>query len=331
MNQAELIPYFGEKYSTVEQRRLSYDYIENYIESKHVDWTKVPDTGAIAVDFAKKLSDIPIKDLAFLASHSGYIPEFYGHDSSQETLYSKLVEVLVCEWALRVGFEKSFIQKQKASKEDVTIISGGTVIVCDAKSYRLGRSQSAPNVKDTLKKADYVKWLAAYKTDHYDPIGGLVAFPSLHQWKRGGDAILYSTDYKLPIPILYYEHLAFFLTNGITAATLMEFIREYETHFPEPIKDQAMYLEKITRELFGDHIESYNRYDRIVAEVLQEKVAWTIQSVNSRLSKNKTEIEKEIALAPLDELRKKLVESEYQRQHYKIIRQVSNITKFRIT
>ena len=33
------------------------------------------------------------------------------------------------------------------------------IIVSDTKSFRLSRSQSAPNVKDTIKLADYEKWL----------------------------------------------------------------------------------------------------------------------------------------------------------------------------
>ena len=124
-------------------------------------------------------------DFALLVMHSGYIPEFYLPDSSQETLYSKLIESLVCEWARRIGFTDSFLQTQKSNKEDVTIKRRNNVIVCDAKSFRLGRSQAAPNVKDTIKKQAYTTWLDQYNETK---VGGLVTFPSLHDWKKGSEA-----------------------------------------------------------------------------------------------------------------------------------------------
>ncbi|MCP5170117.1 MAG: HindIII family type II restriction endonuclease [Hahellaceae bacterium] len=79
--------------------------------------------------------------------HSGYIPESYEADSSAETLYSKLIETVVLEWSKRIGFKNSKLPTQKASMEDVSILDDHHVIVCDAKSFRLGRSQGAPNVK----------------------------------------------------------------------------------------------------------------------------------------------------------------------------------------
>ncbi len=50
------------------------------------------------------------------------------------------------------------------------IRSNNRVIVCDAKSFRLGRSQKAPNVKVDLKLADIQKWLSNYDEDQR--IGG---------------------------------------------------------------------------------------------------------------------------------------------------------------
>jgi hypothetical protein len=189
-----LLKHFGKDFSE-QQRIFYYDYIETYISDNVKDWSVPPETDKLATDFATVISKFAKEDFAFLLCHAGYIPEFYEHDSSQETLYSKLIEVLVCEWAKRVGFKDSYIQKQKASKEDVTIQTDNTVVVCDAKSYRLGRSQSAPNVKDTIKKADYEKWQDWWnvsephvKYGKLNSIGGLITFPSLHRWKGSSDA-----------------------------------------------------------------------------------------------------------------------------------------------
>ena len=74
-----------------EQRKLSYDYIESYIAKKVTDWSVSPNTDSIEADFSKDLAKMGNEEFAFLVLHSGYIPELYPHDSSQETLYSKLV------------------------------------------------------------------------------------------------------------------------------------------------------------------------------------------------------------------------------------------------
>lgn len=171
---------FIDKYKD-KQLNDSFDYIERFIKSKVKNWEVAPNTSVIEQEFASQIKSMTNDDFALLVMHSGYIPEFYLPDSSQETLYSKLIESLVCEWARRIGFTDSFLQTQKSNKEDVTIKRRNNVIVCDAKSFRLGRSQAAPNVKDTIKKQAYTTWLDQYNETK---VGGLVTFPSLHDWKK---------------------------------------------------------------------------------------------------------------------------------------------------
>ena len=96
---------------TEENRKLSYDYIETFITKNVVDWSVAPNTDLIESLFSAEIGAMSKKEFAFLVFHSGYIPEFYPHDSSQETLYSKLIESLVCEWAKRIGFTNSYLQK----------------------------------------------------------------------------------------------------------------------------------------------------------------------------------------------------------------------------
>ena len=225
------------------QRSESYRFIERFIEENVTDWSSPPNTDAIVKLFWDKLKTLSKGEFAFLLCHSGYIPEFYGHDSSQETLYSKLVEVLVCEWALRLGFDNSIIQTQKASKEDVTIKKDDKVIVSDAKSFRLGRSQGAPNVKDVIKKADYKKWLEHYEEG--ERAGGLLPFPSLHTWSRGSDVFSYCSDHSEPIMFLYYHHLAFMLLQDIGATTVLDILENYEDVFPTTVKNRSNYCSSI--------------------------------------------------------------------------------------
>ena len=167
------------------------------------------DHDLISANFQTKLQkEFSDDQLADLLIYCGYIPDLYDNDSSQETLFSKLVEVLVCEWARRMGFTSRFI-KQKASYEDVNITIDGKVLVCDAKSFRLGRSQKAPNVKDFLKLEDIRKWLARYS----NKLGGLVTYPCTHEWSSSSDAYQYCSDKSAPTVMLPYKYLSFLLKN----------------------------------------------------------------------------------------------------------------------
>ncbi len=161
----------------------------------------------ISIAFQKTLKkDFTDNQLADLLIYAGYIPDIYQNDSSEETLFTKLVEVLVCEWACRMGFTSQYI-KQKASYEDVNITINEKIIVCDAKSFRLGRSQKAPNVKDFLKLEDIRKWL----TRHPKKLGGLVTYPCTHEWINKSDAYQYCSDKSAPTVMLPYKYLSFLL------------------------------------------------------------------------------------------------------------------------
>jgi hypothetical protein len=328
--------FFGKDFSK-EERTASYDFIETYISRTVRDWTNPPDTDTVAADFAAQIAKYPNPEFAFLLSHSGYIPEFYEHDSSQETLYSKLIEVLVCEWAKRIGFKDSHIQKQKASKEDVTIQIDKTVIVCDAKSYRLGRSQAAPNVKDTIKKADYEKWQEWWiqnstKEKLFKPIGGLITFPSMHRWKGASDAYLYSTDKSKPITIIYYEHLAYYFLRGYNQDALIKLIASYPALFDKPSTKQHTYFESVVKCLFGDKEEDFFEFIKLFAEISSEKVANTMARIDVELHESHKVIEKEIqAINDVDKLKQQLIEALVENRNGQLKKNLINIKKFRTT
>ena len=330
-----LVKYFGKDF-TKEQRVNSYDLIENFISDNVKDWSQSPDTDKISADFGVLISKFTKEDFAFLLCHAGYIPEFYEHDSSQETLYSKLIEVLVCEWAKRAGFKDSYIQKQKASKEDVTIQIDNTVIVCDAKSYRLGRSQAAPNVKDTIKKADYEKWQKWWtvsepheKYGKLNSVGGLITFPSLHRWKGSSDAYLYSTDSSRPIVIIFYEHLAYFLLKGCDYNIIVNLMSNYPKLFPEASKNQHTYFETILKFMFDKDWDHFFEYLKLFAEIVKEKVIHTVERITTHLEESKKRIQLEIEAIAIDKLKDTLIESRLENECGQILKQLENIKKFR--
>jgi type II restriction enzyme len=75
----------------------------------------------------------------------GNIPESYGHDSSEEKLYSKYTDCLLALSYEALGL-KSLVLKERADAADVEAFANGYSFVADAKSFRLSRT--AKNQKD---------------------------------------------------------------------------------------------------------------------------------------------------------------------------------------
>lgn len=314
----------------IKERIVSYDYIENFISDNVKDWSqwnKNLGTDEIESLFSDAIQRMDNKEFEFLILHCGYIPDYYGKDSSQETLYSKLVESLVCEWAKRVGFTESFLQKQKSNKEDITIKKGNKVIVCDAKSFRLGRSQAAPNVKDTIKKQAYSTWLAAYNSNCR--IGGLTTFPSMHNWKKGGEAYLYYTEGDPAIMILFYEHLSFILNQSIGADKIIEVLNNYNQVFTSPSRDQSIYWNGIIRELFGNSKE-YTSYMLESKRYIKEKVLHAKNVIEKKLQQIDSDVDAYLNTISDEELRAIAKKALYINRAKELHEQLNHIEEFRL-
>jgi hypothetical protein len=310
-----------------EQRVRSYTFLEDFISHEVSDWSIPPDTTSLIIKFFEVLKGLNNNELSFLLCHSGYIPEFYSHDSSEETLYSKLVEALVCEWSIRIGFKESTLQTQKSSKEDITIKTDNSTIVCDSKSFRLGRSQGSPNVKDTIKKDDYRKWLENYHEDHR--IGGMITFPSLHNWQKGSDVFSYCSDKNNPILFLFYEHLSFTLLFGISHKNYLDVISQYDKVFPNTVRKSSEYFQSLITNLFRDKTKDFIEFNNLINEVIIESVQVTIKRISERLDIIKSSVTEEVNSIPEDEIRPFLIESRYHNSSYQLQKNLINIRKFR--
>lgn len=75
----------------------------------------------------------------------GAIPERYGHDSSEEKLYSKYTDALLSEAFNYIGIN-SIVLAERADAADVECAGSGFSFVADAKAFRLSRT--AKNQKD---------------------------------------------------------------------------------------------------------------------------------------------------------------------------------------
>lgn len=323
--------WFGDKFIENENRYASYEALGDYIKQQHTDWDTAPDTERLALGFSEKLGLLNTQEFAFLLCHTGYIPEVYKADSSQETLYTKLVEAMASEWARRIGFEKSHMPTQKSSKEDVTISDGENIIVCDTKSYRLGRSQAAPNVKDALKKGDIKKWLSYHKDGRR--VGGLITFPSQHDWKNGSDFYLYLTDKSSPIVMLFYEQMAFMLLNEMDKACLLEFFDKHPEIFPQEEENKSgsrkLYFEKITQHLLDTGKAKWEEFSPLAEYIVSEHAYHTKKALDEHLMSEKAAARVWAESLPVETLKEELIAMKYQHDNHNLIRQRDNILKFR--
>jgi hypothetical protein len=92
--------------------------------------------------------EIKSKGIAPLLAHlrlCGAIPERYGHDSSEEKLYSKYTDVVIHEAFIAIGLS-SIVLKERADVADVECVCNDYSFVADAKAFRLSRT--AKNQKD---------------------------------------------------------------------------------------------------------------------------------------------------------------------------------------
>ena len=218
--------------NNMEVKNMSdFFYMQEYVDKHFASGVPI-DHEVISNSFVRDIhSEMDDERFEKLLIVSGFIPDLYSNDSSEETLFTKLVEGLVSEWSVRIGAQGELI-KQKASYEDVKITIAGKVVVCDAKSFRLGRSQQAPNAKDFLKLEDIRKWMDRYPSS----IGGLVTYPCKHEWTGKSDIYQYCSTKDAPTVMLPYKYLAYLLhyKNNYTPKELTA-LWDYETLFPQKL------------------------------------------------------------------------------------------------
>ncbi|MEE4358118.1 MAG: HindIII family type II restriction endonuclease [Desulfococcaceae bacterium] len=103
------------------------------------------DAEKIEEKISREIKDNGISSLLGHLRLCGAIPESYGHDTSEEKLYSKYTDVVIHESYLSMGFN-SFVLKERADAADVECVTDKYSFVADAKAFRLSRT--AKNQKD---------------------------------------------------------------------------------------------------------------------------------------------------------------------------------------
>lgn len=105
----------------------------------------VQDSSRVEQELTDEVKSSGVKAILDHLRLCGAIPESYGHDSSEEKLYSKYTDALLAV-AFRAMGLNSFVLSERADAADVEVVAHGFTFVADAKAFRLSRT--AKNQKD---------------------------------------------------------------------------------------------------------------------------------------------------------------------------------------
>jgi len=192
----------------------------------------------------------------------GAIPERYGHDTSEEKLYSKYTDVVIHEAFTAMGY-KSLVLKERADVADVECVNDDYSFVADAKAFRLSRT--AKNQKDFKVQA-------------------------MDDWKHGKPyAMLVCPVYQLPartsqiyqqaasrtVCIATYTHLAVLVryaqdkSKNKAKKLLHEVFRSVEAM--NPSKNANSYWQVVNRKMLGS--------DRVLSNIWKDEKTASIESI----------------------------------------------------
>lgn len=235
-----------------------------------------------------------------------------------------------------MGFSAEII-KQKSSKEDVCIEISNKKIVCDAKSFRLGRSQKAPNAKDFLKLEDIRKWMGNYG----NAIGGLVTYPCTHEWLDSSDVYLYCSTKDVPTVMLPYKYLAFALKyksrfNPENFLKLWDYANIFPSKLPKNMQggnkkaywtamnEKFISVTNTNHDEFNEFMEAANQ--RII-KCIEANVKLLIQQKNTIIEKIEHEIDQE---TNIDNLKKLFIHYKIEKETSELDKLIERIYKFRL-
>ncbi len=158
-----------------------------------------------ATDRIKKtLFSLNKKQLLPLVKEIGAIPENIDHDSTEEKIYAKTIDIILAKCFHELGLHAD-ITKERANCADIIVKSPihGYALVGDAKAFRLSRT--AKNQKD-FKVKSMVDWRG-------DNDYAVLVCP-YYQYPKSNSQI-YGQALDGNICLLGWEHFSYFLEYGV--------------------------------------------------------------------------------------------------------------------
>ncbi len=245
-------------------------------------------------------AEINEKGMEALIAHlhlCGNIPESYGHDTTEEKLYSKYTDCLLASAYKMMGI-KSLVLSERADVADVEGYTDNFEFVADAKAFRLSRT--AKNQKD-------------------------FKIQSMDRWKHGKPfAMVVSTIYQMPnrtsqiyeqaitknVCIFTYSHLSllvrFAFESGAKKSKELLYIIFKTIPALNPSKNAVDYWLGVNKTILN--------YSSNIAKLWQEEKI---------MASNTISIAKQEALKYLSEQRKKIM----QLSHEEALKQLVNISR----
>lgn len=339
-----IIPQNTQKQATPFQRRRNMN-LDNVFYFKNIVDRIYPDEDRAAADIQtvvlqvenslKTLSDDQFIEVMI----SCFIPDLYSGMGKREKLFTKLTELMVGEWWRRMGGEYNLPTK-KSGTEDVELKYSNISIVCDAKVFRLGRSQKAPNVKDFLKLASVALWINNLKQKYAEQgvdrnvIGGLVTYSSLHEWESDSEVYEECTNHDTPVVMLPYEVLALLLKYK-NRVVLTEFLKlwEYGTNNVTTSRNKKSYWQYISGfvcRLLSLSADAYNQemkeYHRVILQSASEYRKIVQQTIDETKRRIILDLER---FDNIDELRQYVSEAIVSRDNSLAVDYLKHIDDFR--
>lgn len=194
----------------------------------------------------------------------GTIPETYGHDSSEEKLYSKYTDALLAVVFRHMGLH-STVLTERADAADVDCVAEGYSFVADAKAFRMSRT--AKNQKDFKVEA-----MAGWKREKPH---ATVVCPVYHLPTRSSQ--IYQQAGARKVAILTYSHLSvmcrYATIAGQAKATELLFNVFSAVEHMSPSKDAVSYWALVNRAV-------HETCDSIAVLWAEERAA-TVESIEA--------------------------------------------------
>lgn len=240
----------------IESRSYWIDEISRLSGDFGVDAEKVED------EISKEIQDKGIDPLLGHLRLCGAIPENYGHDTSEEKLYSKYTDVVIHEAYKTIGFN-SLVLKERADVADVECVNDDYSFVADAKAFRLSRT--AKNQKDFKVQA-----MDGWK--HGKPYA-MVVCPVYQLPTRASQ--IYQQAGARSVCIGTYTHLAVFAryAEATNTTNAMELVHQvFKTvESMNPSKDANLYWQAVNRKILD--------FDGKIAAIWKEEKQASVESI----------------------------------------------------
>lgn len=192
----------------------------------------------------------------------GAIPEEYGHDTSEEKLYSKYTDALLSAAFRHIGLT-SIVLTERADAADVEAVGSNYSLVADAKAFRLSRT--AKNQKDFK--------IAALNGWKREKPYAIVVCPIYQLPARTSQ--IYQQAIALNVCIFSYSHLATLVQFSEAAGTrkaqdlLLNILRCSESL--NPTKNSVDYWTSVNRTMLSS--------DEAIIPMWQQERAATLESI----------------------------------------------------